>query len=465
MTDTFSKIDRSFIKKYNSSGPWYVCYPPVGVWSTEMSSPDYEQALIEEFPHGRKVPLYLYVHFPFCPKLCYYCHCHVVITKNQGRMLTFLNYLYKEIDLLRKFFDKQGIVPCIKEIHLGGGSPSVMSEEELSELIKRLEKLVKIDELDEFSIEIDIRTVGPEKIKFYSEVGIDRISFGIQDFDPEVQRVINRVQPLDQLEELVVPELRNRFKSINFDMIYGLPLQTRESFRQTIEQLKKISPDRICLYLYNHRPDIFQHQTVMNSKDVPQEYEKSMINVETIQDLMEAGYIRIGLDHFAKCEDDLAVAAKNNRLHRSFVGYTAGRTHDLIGIGPSSISGFGNYYFQNMYSLDRYYEAIDSGTLPVHRGIKLTFDQKIREDIILKIISNFYLDFREIENKYRIKFDQYFSHELHSFDELIKDGIIELSESDLTVTPLGKFSLRYICMVFDKYLQQGAAHRQSLEAG
>lgn len=459
MADTPSKIDKQFIEKYNSGGPYYVCYPTVGKWSGDMSVQSYEQALVEGFDSNQTPPLYLYVHYPFCPKLCSYCHCHVVITKNQERMTSFLDYICKEIDLVCAFYEKQGIVPNIKEIHLGGGSPSVMTELELERLVKQLRKLVKIEDLDEFSLEIDVRTVTPDKVKFYSTVGIDRLSFGVQDFDPKVQKAINRVQPLEQVKALIVPEIRQLFKSINFDMIYGLPMQTRESFHHTLEGLKKISPDRICLYHYNHRPDIFAHQATIKNEDVPGEYDKSMTNIDAIQNLLDSGYVRIGLDHFAKPEDELAVAVKNKNLHRSFIGYTAGRTHNILGIGPSSISNFGNFYFQNIYSLDKYYEAIEANTLPILRGIRQAPDEKIREDVILKIISNFYLDFREIEKKHNIRFNQYFAREIQLLDNLIKDGVVELSENDLTVTPLGEFCVRYVCMVFDKHLQEGETHR------
>jgi oxygen-independent coproporphyrinogen III oxidase len=459
MEGLVSKIDHDFIEKYNSGGPYYVCYPTVGKWFNDMSAQNYKLALAEEFGSKQTPPLYLYVHYPFCPKLCYYCHCHVVITKNQKRMSSFLDYICKEIDLVCAFFEKQGIVPNIKEIHLGGGSPSVMTELELERLVSQLKKLVKIEDLDEFSIEIDVRTVTPDKVKFYSKVGIDRLSFGIQDFNPAVQLAINRVQPLEQVKELVVPEIRQLFKSINFDMIYGLPLQTRESFHKTIEALKEISPDRICLYHYNHRPDIYPHQATIKDDDVPEEYDKSMTNIDTIRNLLDSDYVRIGLDHFAKRKDELAVAVENNYLHRSFIGYTAGRTHNILGIGPSSISDFGDYYFQNIYSLDKYYEAIEADTLPILRGIRLTLDEKIREDVILKIISNFYLDFREIEKKYNIQFDQYFARELQLLDDLIKDEVVILSKNALTVTPLGEYCVRYVCMIFDWDLQEGKVHR------
>jgi len=452
------KIDQKFVDKYNSGGPYYVCYPTVGQWSGESSSQQFGDALINEFGGKQMRPMYLYVHFPFCPKLCYYCHCHVVITKNQSRTQSFLNYLFKEIDTLCAFFDQHSIIPNIREIHLGGGSPSVMDPEEMGQLVKNLGKLVDCEKLSEFSLEIDVRTVDYDQVAAYADLGIDRISFGIQDYNLDVQEAINRVQPTDQIEKLLVPELRNRFKGINFDLIFGLPRQTRESFRETIETTLRLSPDRICLYHYNHMPGIHQHQKLIADEDVPIEQDKSMINVEAIQRLEEGGYVRIGLDHFAKQGDDLAKAVQDKNLHRSFIGYTAGRTHDLIGIGPSSISGFGGYYFQSIYSLEKYYEAVDEGVFPTLRGTRQTADQMIREDVILAIMSNFHLDFKEIEDRHGISFNTYFEKELNLLEDLIADEAVELSDRNLVVTPRGRFCVRYVCMIFDQGYQEGKGH-------
>ena len=458
MPDDSAKLDQKFVDKYNSGGPYYVCHPTVGQWSGDYASQQFSEALKSEFGGKKMRPMYLYAHFPFCPILCYYCHCHVVITKKQSRTQSFLNYLFKEIDNLCEFFDKNSIIPNIREIHLGGGSPSVMNAEEMERLVKNLGKLVDYKSLNEFSLEIDVRTVDCDQVLAYADLGIDRISFGIQDYDLKVQEAINRVQSIGHIEKLLAPNIRDKFKSINFDLIFGLPNQTKDSFRKTIETTLRLSPDRICLYHYNHMPGIYQHQKLIADEDVPVEQDKSMINVEAIQSLEEAGYVRIGLDHFAKQGDDLAKAVRDRNLHRSFIGYTAGRTHDLIGIGPSAISGFGGYYFQSIYSLDKYYEAVDARVFPILRGTKQTKDQMIREDVILKIISNFHLEFREIESRYDIEFNEYFCKELALLDDLIADGAVELTDRFLEVTPLGRFCVRYVCMTFDQAYQEGRKH-------
>jgi oxygen-independent coproporphyrinogen-3 oxidase len=452
------EITKSFIEKYNSSGPYYVSYPTVGQWS-KFSSIEYEEALIEVYKNDKNRPVKLYVHYPFCVRLCHFCHCHVMISRNKKRIDSFLDVLLKEIDMLQEFFEKNSLELNFKDIHLGGGSPSYLDEEGFDLLIDKLGSLLDMDKLVEFSIEVDPRTVTPSKICHYSEKGINRLSFGIQDFNPAVQKAIDRVQPLEEVEALITSDIRKKFESINFDLMFGLPHQTRESFQETIDNVIRILPERIALFHFNHRTDIFENHSLIKDNDLPGEYEKSMINIEAISRLLDAGYERVGLDHFALPQDALAQAAQAGTVSRNFNGYTRGGTVDLIGVGPSAISGFSDYYFQNIYAVDDYCSSIDSAQTPILRGIRLTKDQKIREEIILSFISGFNLDVTAIEQKYGIEFKVYFQTELEPLEVLVKDKIIEWSDNYISVTQLGKFCVRYVCMVFDQMLQEGKKHR------
>ena len=452
------EITKSFIEKYNSSGPYHVSYPTVGQWG-KVSSKEFEEALIDVYQNDRNRLVKLYVHYPFCVRLCHFCHCHVMISRNKKRIDSFLDSLLKEVDMLREFFEKNSLEPNFKDIHLGGGSPSYLDKEGFDLLIDKLGTLSNINNLVEFSIEVDPRTVTPDKICYYSEKGINRLSFGIQDFNPTVQKAIDRVQPLEDVEALVSPDIRKRFKSINFDLMFGLPFQTRESFRETIDSVVRILPERIALFHFNYRTDIFENHSLIKNKDLPEEYDKSMINIEAIHRLLDAGYERVGLDNFALPQDTLAQAAQKGTVSRNFNGYTRGGTVDLIGVGPSAISSFSDYYFQNIYAVDDYCSSIDLCQTPIFRGIHLTKDQQIREDIILSFISSFSLDLANIEQKHSIKFNVYFEQELKLLEELIADEIVEWVDSCISVTPKGKFCVRYVCMVFDQMLQEGKEHR------
>jgi oxygen-independent coproporphyrinogen III oxidase len=455
----FENLLESLSKKYTKSGPYYTSYPSVGQWSKDCNATDYETALDNLFLNNKDVPLALYLHYPFCPELCSYCCCYVVISKDQERMKSFSKYLLDEVDIFIEYFRKKGITPNIKEIHLGGGSPNVMDKTEFIQLVSKLEELVDISSLDQFALEIDVRSVDREKAIFFHEMGINRISFGVQDFNPEVQKAVNRVQPKELIERLLAPDIRGRFQSVNFDIMWGLPKQTRQSFRKTIQTLKEFSPDRITLLHYGHYPEVYKHQTLINHSDIPSESEKTMMNFEAIKDLEANGYEQIGLDHFAKKGDELVQWKKDKALNRGFIGYP-GKTPDLIGMGPSGLSSIGNnFYSQNVYGLQDYFNAIETKTFPILRGYALDPDLVIRREVINKIINYSSLDFEEIEEKFDIDFNNYFESELESLKELIEDGLLELSEKKLKTTPIGKFFVRHICMMFDRFLQVGEAHK------
>jgi oxygen-independent coproporphyrinogen-3 oxidase len=448
------KITKKLIKKYDIKGPYYTSYPILSQWSHDFTGNHFKNALEEMFSEDAASPLSLYIHFPFCPKLCYYCCCNIKITKNRGEIRRFLDHLVKEVNLFADFFSKNSIRPNIREVHFGGGSPSFMTIEEMDLLITGLKSFVDFKTLSEFIIEVDARTVDENKLNYYHEKGINRISLGIQDFDPLVQKAVNREQPVEYVERLLSPNLRKYFKSVNFDLIYGLPLQTVESFKTTIATALGFLPDRICLYNYGHTPEVHKHQSLIRKSDLPDIYEKTKINLEAIQKLLDCGYERIGIDHFARPYDDLAEAMHNKAITRIFNGYACGRTRDLIGLGPTSSSSFSHYYTQNVYSHSEYYKRIDAHEFPILRGFRLNRDDIIRRDVINNICTNFSLDIHNMEKKYNIIFNNYFQKEIVSLDSFVQDGILKISDNKIIITSLGKNFLRHVCMVFDNYLQK-----------
>lgn len=463
MYEVLDSLDEKLVKKYDIKSSFYTDYPPLGLWLDNFSEKDYIVALKEFISNKERVPLLLYVHFPYCPRLCTYCQCYHLIAQDHAVVKKFLNNLYREIGLLHKFFKEHSYAPLIKEIHLGGGSPSFLDIDEFDELVGNLKKIADFNEVVEFTIEIDPRTVDRKKMRHYHEKGINRISFGVQDFDPRVQKAVNRIQPPEMIKELLTSEIRKFFRTVNFDIIFGLPLQTRESFKKTIDTVIQLSPDRIALCVLGYRPDVFKHHNLLKESDMPDAYERTIINIEAMQNLMDNGYVRIGLDHFAKPTDDLGIALKNKKVHRNALGYTPGRCHNMLGIGPSSMARLNNYYFQNVYSLDSYSEALKNGKFPTFRGYKLNLDEILRRDIMYQILSYFCINFNEIEQKYRINFNDYFKRELDALNQFVEEKIIELNDDSIKVTPMGTLFLRHICKVFDNLGKEYKHSRETVK--
>ena len=453
MSKAIIELDIDLIKKYEKEkSPYYTTYPTGGEWNSMFIAEDYLTALEETLPKNEEVPMALYVHVPFCKKLCYFCFCITYITDNREQISKFTKYLFREIKMLSEFFKKKSIIPKVKEIHLGGGTPTYLTKDEFNELIKNLQLLADVNNLDEFALEIDPRTVTKEDMNYYFSKGINRISFGIQDFDPRVQQSINRVHAPELIKELIVPEVRKY--SVNFDLIYGLPFQTRETFRNTINEVKKLSPDRISLYNYDHTPHIHGHQKLLNPLDMPNVDEKTVMYIESVRNLLDSGYEWVGIDHFAKPNDKLAKAARTGTLGRNLNGYTTGRTYDIeLGLGPSSIGSFGHYYIQSIKTFAEYYKSIDEGKFPILRGFKLSDDDILRRDIIINIICNGFLDFSVIGKRYNIKFKEYFNDELNSLSAFEEDGLLKLDNDKIAVQPVGRVFVQHIAKVFDKYLK------------
>lgn len=452
-------IDIKLVRKYNFRAFMYVEYPHRSFWSKEFNHQNYRSALTTLFMNKKDVPLMLYVHIPFCRTRCFYCLCHTFITCDYTKIKDYLTGLFAEISLLRDFLASNSVEYNFQEVHLGGGSPTLLQEKEFIRLKEELQRLVDFKKLREFAIEVDPRMVDKERMKFYHRMGINRISLGVQDLDPKVQKAINRLQPPDIIENLLTPEIRAYFDNgINFDIIYGLPWQTAKSIRRTFERLVKISPDRICLSYLHYSPKFARHQRVMidgrqgRPGRLPDQYERKMLFLEAMKVLMDNGYVRTGYDHFAKSTDAVVKAMQRQEMGWNALGVTAGRYSDVIGIGPSSVSTIGSYYFQNVFDLPDYKTAVTRGKFPVYRGYRLSEDDLIRRSIIQTLRNFFVLDFNEIEKKYSLNFKEYFKDELAALAGLIKDEIVEVADSTMRITGLGRQFADIVCAVFDRYV-------------
>jgi oxygen-independent coproporphyrinogen III oxidase len=446
--------------KYNVKGSYYTAYPPSGLWSEQFTDTDYRQALTTILTETPDLPLQLYIHFPYCVQQCYYCQCFQLVTNNKDRLREIVDALIGEIGMLRLLFAQSGITPQFKEIHLGGGSPSYLEMDEFDRLVDAVSTIATIETVEEFAIEIDPRTVTQENLKHYNSKGINRISFGIQELDPDIQKAINRIQPIEQIEELL--QLRGLFKGVNFDLLYGLPLQTRESLRKTLEKIILLSPDRIALSVLGYRPDVFKHNQKIQESDLPEFIERTAMWEESLGFFLDNGYERIGMDHFAKPEDELAIAKKENRLFRNSMGYSPGRFQDNVSIGPSAMTRMTNYYFQNTYSISDYCSNIAQGVFPVIRGYSLNKDDLIRRSIMNELMTYYRLDIQVLENIYKIDFRDYFKSEITSLQEFVDAKLLVITPSAFNVTPFGNFFLRNICMVFDNL---GLEYKHNIESG
>ncbi|WP_277057349.1 oxygen-independent coproporphyrinogen III oxidase [Trichlorobacter lovleyi] len=451
---------RELHKKYNVKGSYYTAYPPSGLWQEKYTGQDYLSALRSVLIETADRPLQLYLHFPYCTAQCYYCQCFQLVSNNKEKLNQMVDALLTEINLLKIFFYQHGIAPHFREVHLGGGSPSCLDEEAFNRLIGGLNDLVQIETLDEFAIEIDPRTVNKDKLKFYNTCGINRISFGIQELDTRVQKAINRVQSMELVEELL--EMRSLFKGVNFDLLYGLPLQTRETLSATLQRVSTLSPDRIAFSVLGYRPDVFKHNQMIHESDLPEFIERTMMWEESQKFFVANGYERIGMDHFAKPDDELAIAKHQKKLFRNSMGYSVGRFHDTLSVGPSGMTRLAHYYFQNTYSIQEYVSSVKVGNFPVFRGYILNNDDLLRRHVMNELMTYYVLDMAEVGKDFGIRFKEYFKDELQRLDVFVEEGIVELTEDRLQVTALGNYFLRNICMVFDN-LELGYKH--NIESG
>lgn len=443
--------DSEFIRQHDVAGPRYTSYPTALQFHEEFTHDDYLGAVRRS--NESRMPLSLYVHLPFCASLCYYCACNKVITQSDEKKRRYLDALIKEIRIKSKDFD-QG--RPVYQMHWGGGTPTYFNEAELTELwfeIGRHFHLVD-SERGEYSIEIDPRTMTADKLGLLKGLGFNRISLGIQDFDRKVQEAINRVQPFQQIEELMVASRNYQFRSVNFDLIYGLPYQSVASVQDTIDQVIELAPDRISLFNYAHLPQRFKSQGLLPEEALPPAEEKLQILCAASNQLVDAGYVYIGMDHFAKPTDELAVAQAEGNLHRNFQGYTTFKDADLVGLGVSSISLINNVYCQNTKSITEYQGLMEEGDSPITAGVVLSTDDEIRRAVIMSLLCQNWLVPSQIEEQFGIVFDEYFFNEIRGLKDFVQEGLLTYQGGVYNVTSKGRLVVRKICMLFDIYLPQ-----------
>ncbi|MES2074177.1 MAG: oxygen-independent coproporphyrinogen III oxidase [Pseudomonadota bacterium] len=445
------QFDADIIGKLSQSGPRYTSYPTADRFQPDFGYGNYLEAVAGLRMRGGRRPLSLYLHIPFCDTVCYYCGCNKIVTKDRSKAATYLSYLKQEIEMQARLFAGMN---QIEQLHFGGGTPTYLSDRQMGELMAHLRHQFEFapDDLGEYSIEIDPRTVSAERVHSLRAQGFNRISLGVQDFDPEVQKAVNRIQPEAETVAIIEAAREAGFRSVSIDLIYGLPLQSLATMEQTIAKVISASPDRIALYNYAHMPHLFKPQRRIHEAELPTAQVKLDMLALCIRRLCAAGYVYIGMDHFAKPTDDLAIAQRQGRLHRNFQGYSTRAEAELISCGVSAISAVGATYCQNEKTLEAYYEKLDEGKLPIARGIKLSTDDLLRRIIIQMLMCNFELSIESIEQAYPIEFRSYFAAELAKLAALEADGLLTIEPAWLTVTPKGRLLIRNICMVFDRYL-------------
>lgn len=451
------EISEDLIRRFDSLGPRYTSYPTADRFHTDFTEASYIQYLQQRNQSNNKPPLSLYIHIPFCASLCYYCACNKVITKDRSKSAIYLNYLAQELKLVKQYLTEREVV---SQLHLGGGTPTFLSEDEMRGLMAMLREHFDFADDAEISIEIDPRTVTTQTLQLLAELGFNRTSLGVQDFDEQVQVAVHRIQPYSMVEQCINQSRAVGFQSINFDLIYGLPKQSLESFSHTLDQVIALSPARIALYNYAHLPTRFKPQRRINEADLPSAEQRLQIFLMSLRRLLAEGYVYIGLDHFAKPDDSLALAVKDKSLHRNFQGYTTRADCDLIALGLSSIGKIGASYVQNLRTLDEYYAALDAGHLPVEKGFHLSQDDLLRREIIMDLMCCTTLNIAEIEAKYQIIFAEYFHDELERARFYADEGLLDLSDASVSVTSKGRMFVRAFSMIFDHYLsrQSGAKY-------
>ena len=440
-------VDLALIRKYNVNGPRYTSYPTALQFS-EFTPADYTRAVTDS--PRRDSPISLYFHLPFCSTLCYYCACSKIVTRDKAKGVRYLEYLNREIDLQAPNFAGRKVT----QLHWGGGTPTFFSAEQITDLMDTIRDRFELvsDSEGEFSIEIDPRTVDAARIRHIREAGFNRLSLGIQDFEPDVQKAVNRIQSFEATREVIQAARDVGFKSISVDLIYGLPHQTMATIANTLKQVIELSPDRISIYNYAHLPQRFAPQKRINVVDLPDADHKLRILKQCIDMLTVSGYQYIGMDHFAKPDDELAVAQREGTLHRNFQGYSTHADCDLVAMGITGISNIGNTYSQNAKTMEDYEAALDGGRLPIVKGIQIDADDLIRKAVIMALICQFTVSFETIEREFDIDFRKYFWRELDSFAAMENDGLVEIDDKGIQVTERGRLLIRNVCMAFDRHL-------------
>ena len=453
-------FDLELIRRYDKAGPRYTSYPTAVQFHEGFGEAEYRKWAGRSNDGAAPRPLSLYFHIPFCDTVCFYCGCNKVVTKHRERAAPYLERLYREIALQGELFDRRR---SVDQLHWGGGTPTFISHDEMRALMAKTREhfMLRDDDHGEYSIEIDPREVKKDTLALLRELGFNRMSLGVQDFDPTVQKAVNRIQSREQTLAVLQEARRLGFRSLNLDLIYGLPHQSVDSFSRTLDQIIAADPDRLSVFNYAHLPELFKPQRRINEVDLPSPADKLAILQLTIDRLSAAGYVYIGMDHFAKPDDELAVAQRNGTLYRNFQGYSTHADCDLVAMGITAISKVGDSYSQNVKTLDSYYEAIDAGRLPILRGIELNADDLLRRAVITQLICHFALDMAAVGQAHGIGFRDYFATELTDLEHMQSDGLLEIEADSIRVTPAGKLLIRNICMVFDQYLRKPREQRFS----
>lgn len=458
LSNTSGFWDEDLIRRYDLTGPRYTSYPTAMEFTDAYGPSDFLADAEASQSSGR--PLSLYTHLPFCAHLCYYCACNKVITKKRDKALPYVERLLKEARLQSRYF---GVHRPVRQLHWGGGTPTFLPDDVMRRLMDGYLELFNLqwDDERDYSIEIDPREVGEHTLGALWYLGFNRISLGVQDLNPQVQKAVNRIQPRAMTEAVLKEARQLGFNSINLDLIYGLPYQTPESFAETLEHVIDMSPDRLSIFSYAHLPSRFYPQTRIQAETLPSPAQKLSILQNTINRLLEAGYVYIGMDHFARPDDSLAVAQREGRLHRNFQGYTTHGDCDLVSLGVSAIGQTEHAYFQNLHDLPAYEACIDTGELAINRGVRLSRDDRIRRWTINRLICQFELDRTQFQETWGENFDAYFTNEYRRLQPMLDDGLIVDSRDNLTVMPRGRLLIRAICQVFDRYRQADLNQRFS----
>jgi oxygen-independent coproporphyrinogen-3 oxidase len=445
------EFDADLIARLSRNGPRYTSYPTADRFTESFGYRDFLHAVADLRTRGGGKPLSLYLHIPFCDTVCYYCACNKIVTKNREKAATYLAYLKREVEMQGRLFAGMNEV---EQLHFGGGTPTYLSDAQMEDLMAHLRRSFRFapDAVGEYSIEIDPRTVSQERVHSLRRQGFNRISLGVQDFDPDVQRAVNRIQPESETRAIIDAARDADFRSVSIDLIYGLPKQTPATMRATLDKVIDAAPDRIAVYHYAHLPHLFKPQRRIIEADMPDSDTKLRMLQLCIERLTAAGYVYIGMDHFARPDDDLAIAQQQGRLHRNFQGYSTHADTDLVACGVSAIGAVGATYSQNVKTLDAYYDALDRNELPVARGARLSMDDALRRTIIQKLMCQFELSVSAIELAFPVAFHAYFAREMAQLAALERDGLVELAPDWISVTLKGRLLIRNVCMVFDRYL-------------
>ncbi|MEO8189106.1 MAG: oxygen-independent coproporphyrinogen III oxidase [Acidobacteriota bacterium] len=449
MSDGIGRLSVDLLRRYNVPGPRYTSYPTAPVWKEGVGAGDYEELLVESGAEARPRPLSLYLHLPFCEKLCYFCGCTVVITGTEHRLEDpYLSTLAREIDWVA---ERAGKAREVVQLHLGGGTPTYFAPEKLEGLLARLRDRFVFSSDAELGVEVDPRVTTPEHLAALARAGFNRLSMGVQDFDPRVQAAINRIQPFDDTRRLIEDARRLGFASINMDLIYGLPHQTPETFGATIDRVLEIGPDRLAVYSYANVPWLKKHQKILEPF-LPSESEKFGIFQTALERFQDAGFEYIGMDHFARPDDELARARRGRTLHRNFQGYTTKAGTDLIGMGMSAIGEVGDGYVQNARDLGPYRAAVERDGAATFRGFRLSADDRLRRSVIQSLLCHGVIVKSEIEREHGIHFDDTFADALERLRPCADDGLVELAPGEIRATAAGRVFLRNLAMPFDAYL-------------